>query len=298
MGNPSQTQNASTQEFKQNSQSGTVNPFAPAQGLLSEASRVAGDQFGNVSLTPTENSALTGLANSGSYSGQFAPQQTSLVNDLYSGGKDYSGDVTGARDKYLSQLDPTISGKFLDPSTNPFFGQTVSTIGNDVTNRLKSLYAGAGRSPANAGNFGYNLARGISEGTAPTFASAYNQERGNQLNAMGNAFNAGNTATGLLSGLDQTRLGNRQAAAGAATTGQDLTSAPFLSQLAAEAQRRGIPQSTLSQLVSIATALGGAGKTFDVTGASSGQGTSTGNTTKQYGTGDYIDMGLKLASLY
>lgn len=289
MGNPSQTQNQSTQQMQQTSQAGTVNPYAPAGGLLSGIIGQAGNAVGSGSLTGAEDAALTGLSGAGGYTSQFTPQQTSLVNDLYSGGKDRTGVAQDAYNKYLSDTEATRSGKYLDPSTNPFFSQTVSTIGNDVTNRLKQLYAGSGASPSGAGNFGYNLARGISEGTAPTFANAYNTERGRQLDAITGAYGAGNSTAGLLSSLDQTALGNRSAAAGAVGTGQDFSNSPFLSSLAVEAQRRGIPLGALASLTGIGTALGGVGKTFDVTGASSGQGTSTGETTKNYGTLDYVN---------
>jgi hypothetical protein len=66
--------------------SGATNPWAPAQPYLSGILAQLQGQLPATSLTPTESSALTGLADSAGYMKQFLPGATSLATDLLAGG--------------------------------------------------------------------------------------------------------------------------------------------------------------------------------------------------------------------
>jgi hypothetical protein len=184
-------------------------------------------QLGGVAsdVTPPENEALDRLGTIGGAGNAFAPAIGNVANTLLAGGgPDRTGVASDAYDRAVAELDPTARGDYLDPSKNPFFNQTTQTIGNDVENRLKALYAGSGRDPSGAGSYTYQLARGISEGTAPTFSNVYQGERANQLGAAKDLFGAGTGTAGLLSSLDQARLANMQ---GAGMTNECVAPSPM-----------------------------------------------------------------------
>jgi hypothetical protein len=226
---------------------------------------------GNTGLTGNESGALAGLEGVANRGNPFLGGIRDYANLALSGGPDRSGMINDAYKRYQDQLGSTANGDYMDPNKNPWFSQVTQSIGNDVQNRLSGLYAGSGRDPAGAGNFGYNLGKGVGEATAPIFSDAYNRERQNQLNAQGSLYGAGNTTGGLLSGLDTQRLANMQAGVGAAGSAMNAETAPFNQMLAAEAQRRGIPVSMLQQLAGIAGPIAQLGGTS--------KGTSTGTST-------------------
>lgn len=82
------------------------------------------------------------------------------------------------------QLGDTISGKYLDPKTNPYLEGSV----NDALGLAKSQFLGLYGGPAgqNIGNSGFQeqLARTLASSALPAYQNAYSQERQNQLNAM------------------------------------------------------------------------------------------------------------------
>lgn len=82
-----------------------------------------------------------------------------------------------------SVLGNTISGKYLDPSSNPFLAKSVS----DALGQAGSAFAGqyGGAAGQNLGNSGYQeaLARGLGAVATNAYSNAYSQERQNQLNA-------------------------------------------------------------------------------------------------------------------
>jgi hypothetical protein len=82
-----------------------------------------------------------------------------------------------------SQLGDTISGKYLDPNTNPYLSSSV----NDALGLAKTQFAGLYGGPAgqNVGNTGFQeqLARTLGQTATNAYAGHYGQERQNQLNA-------------------------------------------------------------------------------------------------------------------
>lgn len=245
---------AKTSSTSQNASS-TTTPYGPAQGSIN--SIFSNMQGINPSLTGAQSGALDQIENYARTNGsQFQPGITNAANTALGGGQDFSGIIKNAYGNYQNSQAATANGDYLDPAKNPFFNQTTATIGNDVQNRISAMYAGSGRDPSGAGSFIPNMARGIAEGTAPAYANAYNQERGNQINAQNNLFGAGNTATSILSGLDQNRIGNMSQGVGLAQQAQNSAIAPQNAILQAESQRTGLPLSILQQLAGIAGPLG------------------------------------------
>lgn len=261
-------------------QTSTTSPYAPAQpalnGLLDTVGRISPN------MSPTETAALQGLQGSSGILGNYLPQQQNVASQLYGGGQDYSPMVNDAYQQYMTATNPTAGGDYLDPNKNPFFGNVTSTIGNDVMNRLKAEYAGAGRDPSGAGSYGYNLARGISEGTAPVFANQYNSERQRQMDAISGRYSAGGGTAGLLSGLQQTRFGNMQAGAGAASTAQDIGNSPYVQQLTAAGYPRDLAIKVASAQAGIISPI--AAQFGTTTGTSTGtqSGTATMSPAQQF----------------
>jgi len=250
MGGQTQSKNTTSFQNQATNQTGAsalaTAPWAGNDALL----RSLYAQLGGIAsdVTPPESEALTRLGTIGAAGNPFGSAISNVANTLLSGGgPDRTGVASDAYDRAVGQLNPTASGDYLDPSKNPFFNQTTQTIGNDVENRLKALYAGSGRDPSGAGGYAYQLARGISEGTAPTFANIYQGERANQLGAAKDLFGAGTSTAGLLSSLDQARLANMQAGIGAADAANTAQLWGPQLMLQAEAARRGIPLQTLAQ---------------------------------------------------
>jgi hypothetical protein len=243
----------------------TQSTRAPWEAAQPQLNTILG-QVGGIdpSLTGNQTDALNqtvALARAGN---PYAPAIDSYTTTMLSGGgPDRSGLVNDAYSRYQRDLEGTARGDYLDPNKNPFFAQTTQTISDDIQNRVNGMFAGAGRdlSGANQGT----LARGISEGLAPVYGSIYNTERGNQLNAQGALYNAGNTTGGILSNMDQMRLGNMGAGVQSAYASNEAQYDPYNRILSAEAARQGIPLSVLQQMAGVTTPIASLGGTMDGT---------------------------------
>ncbi len=258
---------------KTTNQTSTTSPWAPA---LPGLTNVLGNLNNiNPGLTGNESSALGTLASNSSGGNPYAPQMGTNATSLLNGGGAMNNApmINSAYSNYINATNPTANGAYLDPSTNPGWKSYLDTITSDTNNSLGGMYAAAGRDPSGAGNYGYNVGRGVAAGTAPTALSLIQGERQNQINAQNNQYQAGNTTGGLLSGLNQTDLANRQAGSGAATGALDAGNYQANAMLAEEAARRGIPLDTLKTsggLLAMLAQLGGT-----QTGNSTQTGTST-----------------------
>jgi hypothetical protein len=261
---------SSTQNTQQKSKTA---PWGPTVGPLTDIVGGIQGQFGNYQPSGAENDAISQLMKNAQGGNPFATQIHGLANDLLSGGTDRSGMVNQAYADYKKQAQPYLSPDYLDPYKNPAMRSYLDTTSNDIQSRLSSMYAGAGRDPSGAGNFGGTLARGITEGTAPIFANQYNQNVATQTGMMGNLYNAGNQTAGILSGLDQLSLGNRAQGVGAAGAAMEAKNYGPMATLAAEAMRRGLPLQNLGQLSSLLLPIAGLGS------QSKGNATSVGTQT-------------------
>jgi hypothetical protein len=128
---------------------------------------------------------------------------------------------------------------------------------SDITNSTNGAFAAAGRDFSGANS--QTLGRGLTEGLSPTIAAQYNQNVSNQQGAAGNLYAAGNTTSGLLSGMNQQDLANKQQGATAASQATDAANAGANATLQAEAQRRNIPVQALGLLANIGVPIAGLG---------------------------------------
>jgi hypothetical protein len=254
---------------KETTQHSQTEPWAEAKPVLTGILEQIGNQLGHVGLTDTENAAFNTLQQSAQAGNPYASQFGKVANNLLSGGTDRTGMVNDAFSQYQRSLAGTANGDYLDPNKNPFYANASSTIGDDVMNRIRSAFAGAGRSFSGAETD--TISRAIAKETGGLFADQYNKERQNQINAQNSLYGAGGQTAGLLSGLDQQHFGNQQAGIGVANAALQAQNYGPNAQLLIEAQKRGITPSLLAQLAAIATPIAALGN------QSSGQSTTTYN---------------------
>lgn len=265
-------------------------PWAASLPLMQGILSALGTQGQGYNLNSAQNGALNSIEGNANNFNQFNPQITSTIGSLLNGGgaTDQAGNVGNNLGQYQSYLTPYANGSMI--GNNSALQNQLSTIQNDVSNQINGQFAAAGRdfSPASS----QALARGISQGEAPVIANQYNQDVANQLNAAGSLYGAGNTTAGILSGLNQQSLANRQAGIDAIPGALGSQNAGANSILAAEAQKYGIPIGNLGMLAQIGIPIAGLGHstTTNTMGnsASSTIGNSNTNTTNTPGLLDTI----------
>jgi hypothetical protein len=139
----------------------TQSPWGPQQGYLQDVFN-QGQNLYNQGPTTYRASPLT-------------TQAQSIVSGLNNPNSLYA--------QSQRQLGDTISGKYLDPNTNPYLSSSV----NDALGLAKTQFAGLYGGPAgqNVGNTGFQeqLARTLGQVATNAYSGAYGQERQNQLNA-------------------------------------------------------------------------------------------------------------------
>jgi hypothetical protein len=220
------------------------NPYAPAQGLLDNLLSKTGGV--NSNLTGAEEYALNALSGNARAGNQFAPQITGVANTLLGGGgPDRGGMANDAYAQYQRSLNPYLGSDYINPYNTPGFSDAANTLKSDITSQINGMFAGAGRDLS--GMNVQTLARGLSQGLGGLMQNQYNTNVGNQLAAANSLFGAGGQTAGLLSNLDQTRLGNQQAGITAADAANTAMNWGPMQELAIEAQRRGIPLDTLTK---------------------------------------------------
>jgi len=256
---------SSTQETTTSSQ---TKPWKPTIDPLKQIIGGISGEIGNYTPTANETSALNTIMANAQKGNPFTGQIQSLATDLLGGGQDRTGIVNDAYSNYQKQAQPYLDPSYLDPAKNPAFNAYTTQLADSAANRVNSQFAAAGRdfSGANMSELG----RGITEATLPVFANQYNQNVATQTGLMGNMFNAGGQTAGLLSGLDQNALSNRQAGVGAADAAQASQNSGANSVLQAEAMRRGLPLSNLGQLSSLLLPIAGLGSQSSGTASSVG----------------------------
>lgn len=253
-------------------QSSQTNPWAPAVPLLNTLIDKYKGQ--NVDVTGGQQSALDNLSGAVSGIPQFGDRGASAISNLFSSStRPQVGMLTTAFDTLKQNLGGTASGSELDPYKTPGFGDALSATMADITNRVKSTYAGSGRDPSGAGSFAGSLSRGLTQGVAPLLQSQFNTNKQNQMNAAGTLFGGANsTATGI-TGLDQTQLQNGIAGITGAGALPGLFASPATAQLGAANAQFGQPFANLAQLLQPSVSLAGLGNTSS--GQISGTSTST-----------------------
>lgn len=234
-------------------------PWAAAQPALNGLLSSLQGQIGNANLTGAETGALNTLATNAGNSARYAPQIDDLAKGLLNGGgaTAQAGNAQSAFDAYKGVLDPFASGTYAGAGGNPALKGYLDTIGNDVTNRVNGMFAGSGR--FGSGSNVQSLARGIAEGTAPVLAAQYNTDVNRQIDAASSIYGAANSTIGLLNGMNQQGLANRQAGVDVGAQALNAENMPANQMLAIEAQRRGIPIEALGLLTQIGVPIAGLG---------------------------------------
>lgn len=260
----------------QTEQSSTSAPWRPSQGILQVGLKNLEGQYSNINPTGAENSAFDTLSNNAQNMPNYAPQATSLSNDLMSGGgtAQNAGILSSAYQNYQNQLNP-IANQSNDPMQAPGMSALLDTIKNDVGNSVNGMFAGAGRDLSGMNQ--QTLARGMSQGMAAPLLAQYNQNVQNQMGAAGNLFNAGGQTASGLQGFNQQGFDNRAQGLDTAINGIPAAqNAGAYATLNAEAQRRGLPVQNLAQLLGLTLPIAGLGSETTGKGSTSGSQTMSG----------------------
>lgn len=197
-----------TSTSTQTTQSSTE-PWKAAQPALQGILGQLNGLISNSGLSDTSSNALNQLEQSAQAGNPYAGQIGSLVSNLLNGGgaTAQAPAINSAYQTYQAQTNPLASNTNYDPYSTPGFADAINAMKSDITGQVNGMFAGAGRDMS--GMNVQTLARGLAQGVAPTIAGQYNQNIANQQGAAQNLYSAGNTTSGLLSGLNQQDLTNR-----------------------------------------------------------------------------------------
>lgn len=148
-----------------------VKPWGPSVPYRNEIMQQAQEQYQNGPLQYYPDSTVTPELDT----------SRDAINALINRGMTGSP-VTGAAEQNITD---TLEGKFLDPTTNPYWSSLVQGVTNSVTPQVNASFGLAGRT--GSGMNQEALAQGLSQGIGQLGANLYGQERGNQLTAAGMA---------------------------------------------------------------------------------------------------------------
>lgn len=252
-------------------QSSTTNPWAPSEGALKSILGQVIAGLNNTGLTANETRSLDSITSNALNGNQYAPQIGANATELLKGGgaTNQAGAVNQNYQRYVDQTNPLASNTNYNPMDTPGFRDAIKTQVADITSGVNGSFAAAGRDFSGANH--QALGRGIMQGVSPTIAAQYNQNVNNQRGAADSLYAGGNTNAGIMSGMQQQALANKQIGTQAATQAWDAQNAGANATLQAEAARRGIPVQALGLLAQIGIPIAGLG----------GQSTGQSNTTNQ-----------------
>lgn len=216
---------------------------------LNQAFERLTSQWDNSGATLKEKDAISNLEANAANGNPYSANIGLLANDLLSGGKDRTGMVQDAYDQYKGGLLPYTTMS-TDPYSNDAFTKYAGQLSTDALNTVKGQYAAAGYDPS-AMTFGKSVAEGVGRAVAPVWAQAQSDLENRKLGAINSLYQGGNTTAGLLSGMDQTALGNR--VQGVTTANDALTArdSPYTRMLDLEGQARSLPLQNISQMLSL-----------------------------------------------
>ena len=224
-------------------------PWEAAQPMLQAILGQLGMGVNNTALTGAETGALDQLSQNASLGNPFAGRIGDYAASLLSGGgagaqANTMQDNLGA---FQDRLTPYANGGMV--GNNSAFAAQLAQIQSDVANSVNGQFAAAGRDFSGANQMAYG--RGVAAAEAPVIAAQYNQDITNQINAANALYNAGNTTSGTLAGMQQYYLANQGQGVTAAQSAVKTRDDGANAILAAEAQRRGIPMQALGLLANI-----------------------------------------------
>lgn len=263
------------QQVQQQTQQSTTEPWAPAQGPLRDL--IAKYSAINTGPTSGQTGALQDLKSTVSSLPDFSGQSAGAINDLFSSTTaPQVGMLSSALQQLQTNLGGTASGAELDPYSTPGFSDALSTAMGDITDRVKSVYAGSGRSPSGAGSFAGSLGRGLAEGVAPLISSQFNQNKANQFTANRDLFGGAGSTAQAITGQQQIPLANSAQALGLLPQLMQAFTLPGQTALNVANTEYGLPISNINSILGPLAQIAGLG------GQSSG--TSTGTVTQPQST--------------
>jgi hypothetical protein len=233
-------------------------PWEAAQPMLQSILGQLSNGLNSTGLTAAETGALNTLQSNAAKGNPYAGQIGEYAQSLLSGGgaDAQAGNLRDNLGAFRSQLTPYANGNMV--GNNPALAAQLAQIQTDVANSVNGQFAAAGRDFSGANQMAYG--RGVAAAEAPVIAAQYNQDVANQIAAANTLYNAGNTTSGALSGLQQNYLANQGQGVAAAQSALDAQNYGANATLAAEAQRRGIPVQALGLLANIGVPIAGLGQ--------------------------------------
>lgn len=240
-------------------QQSTTEPWKPAQPALNGILGQLQGLIPNSGLTSGMQSAIGQLETNAQGGNPFTGQITDAVNGLLSGGNANATApaVQSAFDTFKAQTNPLASNTNYDPMQTPGLADSLKTMMGDIGTSINGQFAAAGRDLSGMNT--QTLARGITQGLAPVLTGQYNQNVQNQQGAARGLYDAGNTTSGLLSGMNQQGLANQ--VQGIASSGDALTAQNYgpATRLQLEQLKQGIPMQNLGLLTQIGVPIAGLG---------------------------------------
>lgn len=265
--------------------SATKNPWENAMPTINGILGQLNPLISNSGLNANQTAGINQLAANGQagnpYAGAIGNTATSLLNG--GGATAQSGAVQGGFDQLNSRLSATADPNY-SSLDNPQLKAALAQIQSDVGNSVNGQFAAAGRDMSGANQMAYG--RGVSAGQAPLLLNQFNTDRANQQGAASTLYNAQNSTSGILSGMNQQSNANQGAGITAATAANDATNYGANQLLAAGNQQANIPIQQLGLLAQIGLPVAGLGGTATGSTSQNGTAATTANgTSSQQGTG-------------
>lgn len=198
-----------------------------------------------------------------------------LTSDLFNA-ESRSGQVGDELAALKARLGATADGARLDPNSNPYIQQMMKTTGDDIANRIKQMFAGAGRDITGNAAGQAAMGRGISAGITPILAQFFDQELNRQSDAAKTLYTAGTGAAGQQADMDRATLATRASGIDAADTAQAARDQGANTILNLDQQLKQMPFEDLSLYASLLLPIAGLGGQQSGTSTSKSKGSSFG----------------------
>lgn len=237
------------------------------QDFLKEVGAVGG-----TGITPDQKYAFEYLKNNAFEGNPWDVNQAQLASDLYATPNRGEG-VGTAYATLQGQIGDYAAGKFVDPMSNPQIQAMLTQVGDDISNRINGMFAGAGRDLSGANQ--QAVAKGVSQGTLGLLLDQYNKQQGNQLAAAQTLYGAGAGAATTQAQLDAAQAQLRGQGAAAGKTALEMQNQGATDVLNLDQQIKHLPYEDLALLGSILFPVAGLGEQQ----AQKGTGTSNSSTT-------------------
>lgn len=231
-------------------QSSTTAPGEMTKGTVEGIIGQLNPLIASSGLTADQQSAINTLKANAAAGNPYAPAIGANATHLLAGGG--ATDQNGALTDNLATLKSTL-GTYTDPTystiNSPEVQRALQAAQADVTNSVNSQFAAAGRS--GSGMNTDTLARGTTAAMAPIILDQANRDTATRMGAATTLYGAGNTTSGLITGNNQTALGNKIAGVDQANNALDANNYGAKATIAADELAKSIPAADLGILAQI-----------------------------------------------